>query len=380
MKVDNILQFAVPVTALIATLFALRKLYQWLRPIRVEPSFKLFSDKSKQDEICAKIVNRSAEPQYILSCIARGTYSLRYILMRHIRHPLARPSLYPTIWYGAIVYNLMEGEAIRLELHQPVEISCKLFDHPLNAMYTPYFLIKVKLSSGKTVRSKKLQAPKRWKHIGRKFIKNESEFVETIHKKINNSGHTVPSESIQRSLFSVENIPRVDPKTLRITVHSSEGHTIKGATAVAIAENDTTKSGTTNDDGIVELVIPTRRAYKLLIAHPEYPGAIIHAWDPGEDVNITLAVTENTGSVICMRTGCIPGLSGGLNPILDTSDRTYLYAGNIAIDGGKNQPATFRVDEPFELEDANGVVMQVRVLHIQGSTSLLQYVRARYDS
>lgn len=209
--------------------------------------------------------------------------------------------------------------------------------------------------------------------------RSPSEFVETIHKKLINSGHTVPSESIRRSLFSVATIPRVDPKTPRISVRSSEGHPIKGATVVAIAENYTTKSGTTNDDGIVELAIPTRRAYKLLIAHPEYPGAIIHAWDPGEDVNITLAVTENTGSVICMSTGYIPGLSGRLNPILDTSDRTYLYADNIAIDGGKNQPATFRVDEPFELEDADGVVMQVRVLHIQGRISLLQHVRARYD-
>lgn len=174
MKVDNIFQFAVLITALIATLFGIRKLYQWLRPIRVEPSFKLFFNKSGPDEICAKIINRSAEPQYILRCSARGTYSLRYILMRHIRHPLIRLSLYPNVWYGGVVYNLMEGEAIRLELHQPIELSCKLFDHPLNAMFTPYFFIEVTLSSGKTVRSQKLQAPKRWKHIGRRLIENEN--------------------------------------------------------------------------------------------------------------------------------------------------------------------------------------------------------------
>ena len=180
---------------------------------------------------------------------------------------------------------------------------------------------------------------------------------------------------VRRSLFSAVTVPRVDPKIPRISVRSSEGHPIKGATVVAIAENNTTKSGKTNDEGIVELVIATKRAYKLLIAHPEHPGAIIHAWDTSKDTNITLTVMENTGSVICMSTGYIPGLSGRLNPILDTSDRTYLYADNIAIDGGKNQPATFRVDVPFKLEDPDGVVMQVRVLHIQGCTSLLQYVR-----
>lgn len=37
------------------------------------------------------------------------------------------------------------------------------------------------------------------------------------------------------------------------------------------------------------------------------------------------------------------------------------------------KPATFQVDVPFELADSNGVVMQVRVLHIQARTSLLQY-------
>jgi hypothetical protein len=55
----------------------------------------------------------------------------------------------------------------------------------------------------------------------------------------------------------------------------------------------------------------------------------------------------------------------------------YLYADNIAINGGVQQPSTFEVDVPFELEDENGVFMQVRVLHIQGRTSLLQYAFAR---
>jgi hypothetical protein len=56
-----------------------------------------------------------------------------------------------------------------------------------------------------------------------------------------------------------------------------------------------------------------------------------------------------------------------------------LYADNIAVDGGKNQPVTFSINTPFELEDCDGVVMQVRVLHIQGRTSLLQFVHPKYD-
>ena len=40
-------------------------------------------------------------------------------------------------------------------------------------------------------------------------------------------------------------------------------------------------------------------------------------------------------------TGHIPGLRGRLNPIRNTSDRTYLYADNVAIEEGRPQPVSF---------------------------------------
>ena len=208
--------------------------------------------------------------------------------------------------------------------------------------------------------------------------KSPLSFVKIIQRKLINSGLTIPSESIRRSLFSTVAVPRVDPKRPCITVHSTEGRPVNEATIVAIADNNTTKSAKTLQDGIAELIIPTRRQYKLLIAHPDFPGAIVPSWDPDEDIKVSLAVSEDTGSVICMSTGYIPGLSGRLNPILDTSNITYIYADNIAVDGGRNQPVPFKVNEPFELEDSDGVVMQVRVLHIQGRTSLLQFVHSKY--
>ncbi len=209
--------------------------------------------------------------------------------------------------------------------------------------------------------------------------KSPEEFVEVIHKKLVNSGKTVPTESVRKSLFTTNSIPKVDPSVSNITVTSTLGKPIEGATVVAIADNDTTKSASSKNNGIAELTISTRRNYQLLVAHPDYPGAIVQAWDSAEDLKVTLASTDNTGSVMCMSTGYIPGLQGRLNPILDTGNRTYLYADNIAIDGGKNQPATFSIDIPFDLEDCDGVIMQVRVLHIQGRTSLLQFVHAKID-
>jgi hypothetical protein len=204
-------------------------------------------------------------------------------------------------------------------------------------------------------------------------------FVEVIHRKLMNSGYSVPSALMRKALFSAATVPRVDPKQPTITVKSSESNPVEGAQIVAIADNNTTKSSNTNAEGNAVLTIPTRRQYQLLVAHPNFPAAIIHKWDPGEDLAVTLDTSDSTGSVVIHSSGYIPGLQGSLNPILDTSNRTYLYADNIAINGGENQPANFVVDEPFDIEDSNGVVMQVRVLHIQGSSSLIQYVHAKFD-
>ena len=107
---------SIGISVLIGAFFALRKFFKWLRPIHVEASAKGFSDNSNPDEICAKIINRSSEHQYISECNARGTYSLGYKLKRHLRNPLLRPKLYPNIWYGGVVYNLMESEAVDFQI------------------------------------------------------------------------------------------------------------------------------------------------------------------------------------------------------------------------------------------------------------------------
>lgn len=203
--------------------------------------------------------------------------------------------------------------------------------------------------------------------------KSPEAFVETIKRKLVATGRTVPSASLRRAFFTFETVPRLEAVQANVTVIDSSDNPVASAVVVAIADNNTTKQSQTDQSGIARLNIPTRRKYQLLVAHPKYPGSIVPTWDPGDDLRIVLSEVDNTGSVVCHGTCYIPGLEGRLNPILDTSLRKYLYADNIAIDGGRQQPANFEVDAPFELEDSNGVMMQVRVLHIQGTTSLIQY-------
>jgi hypothetical protein len=201
-------------------------------------------------------------------------------------------------------------------------------------------------------------------------------FVETVKRKLVDTGRTIPSASLRRAFFTFETCPRVEPVYASVTVIDSEGKPVNAADVVAIADNNTTKRAQTGQAGIAKIEIPTRRKYQLLVAHPKYPGSIVPKWDPADDLKLIIAVVESTGSVICDSTGFIPGLEGRLNPIFDTHFSKYLYADNIAIDGGRQQPAHFEIDSPFELEDANGIVMQIRVLHIQGRTSLIQYAYA----
>lgn len=202
-------------------------------------------------------------------------------------------------------------------------------------------------------------------------------FVEIIHKKLVNSGRTIPSELLRKSFFSTGSLPKIEPLMLRVIIKSSTGELIQSASIVAIADNNTIKQGTTDANGCLTLEILTRRNYSILVAHSDFPGAIIPKWDPAEDIEITLSSTETIGSVIINGTGYIDGLDGRLNPKLDSNNRTYLYADNIAINDGEIQPFHFEINSPITLEDCNGVIIEAIFLHIQGETSLIQFYHPR---
>lgn len=209
--------------------------------------------------------------------------------------------------------------------------------------------------------------------------RSPEDFAKIIQKKLIRADRTIPSEQLRKAIFSIESLQRINPAEAFVHVLDEQGNPIEGAKVTALADNSTCKDSVSSDLGIAKFTFQTRRALRVLIAHPNRPGAIFSEWDPADSLRATLPADENTGSIICNSTGYIPGLEGRLNPILDTSNRMYLYADNIAIRGGEQQPAPFSVGEPFMLEDANGTCMQVTVLHIQGRTSLIQYVYARFS-
>lgn len=77
--------------------------------------------------------------------------------------------------------------------------------------------------------------------------------------------------------------------------------------------------------------------------------------------------------VIPERTGYLPGLQGRLNPILDSLDRMYLYAPNLAINEGRPQPVHFKLNEALRLTDVRGAEWSVGFVEMTGNSSVLEY-------
>ena len=91
-------------------------------------------------------------------------------------------------------------------------------------------------------------------------------------------------------------------------------------------------------------------------------------------LTVELEALPEGGSVIFPEaTGDLPGLKGRLNPIRDTHDRTYLYASNIAINEGRQQPVHFVPGEDLRLTDADGSGLLVRIVDIVGRSALVGY-------
>ena len=152
---------------------------------------------------------------------------------------------------------------------------------------------------------------------------------------------------------------------------------LAGADVLALFPNNTWKRASTDADG--EARLDLHSVHLPMTVYGAADGCAAHIerdWIPSERaLAIDLAALPGGGSVMFPEgTGDIPGLLGRLNPILDTSGRTYLYASNIAINGGRQQPVRFAPgEEELRLTDANGHELLVRVAAITGRSSLLEY-------
>ena len=205
--------------------------------------------------------------------------------------------------------------------------------------------------------------------------RSPEDLTSAIIKKLVSSGGSVPTELVRRDSSILAQSKELEGGQFSVVVKDDEGAPIAGCHVTLQANNGTTKSVSSNKDGEALLELNVRRLSTLLVSHPFFPAVVHELVDPNGSIEITLPRIDDLGSVTVHSTGFIDGLKGRLNPILDTSNRTYLYADNIAINGGENQPTSFKLNTPITLEDADGTVVYATVKHIAARVSLIEYRR-----
>ena len=165
------------------------------------------------------------------------------------------------------------------------------------------------------------------------------------------------------------------PATARILTHHG-GNPLPSVEILVLFPNKTWNPATTDENGNAQIDLHTTHLpMTVFAAAPGFAAHLENDWMPAKGgLAIEMQRLQEGGSVIFPEaTGNIPGLSGSLNPIRDTNDRTYLYASNIAINEGQPQPVHFILGEDLRLTDTNGRELSVRIVAIVGKSALLEY-------
>lgn len=171
----------------------------------------------------------------------------------------------------------------------------------------------------------------------------------------------------------------LSPSVSTVTVHSS-GEVSAGIDVLALFPNKTWQRATTDDAGeaFFELYT-THLPMTVYAAAPGYSAELKRDWVPNQGgLLLELTSLANGGSVIFAEsTGQIPGLQGRINPIRDEIDRLFLYANNVSIEDGTQQPVPFRLGNPLKLIDSFGAEFVTTIVEIIGESALVEYQSAK---
>ena len=152
------------------------------------------------------------------------------------------------------------------------------------------------------------------------------------------------------------------------------GRPLGGAAVLALYPNKTWMMEETDSFGRVRFGFHSEVPITVFCAAPAHRAHVERGWRPPAPLSVELEALANGGSmVIPERTGHLPGLTGRLNPKLDNLDRMYLYATNVAIDDGRQQPVHFKLGEAMRLTDVHGAEWLVRFVEVIGNSSVLEY-------
>ncbi len=165
------------------------------------------------------------------------------------------------------------------------------------------------------------------------------------------------------------------PARAVITVRSA-GQPLAGVEILALFPNRTWQRAATGEAGEAAVELhSTHLPMTVYAAAPGYAAHVEREWTPSRGaLALELpALPQGGAAVFPEAVGHLPGLRGRLNPKLDALERTYLYADNISINDGTQQPVHFAFGEDLRLTDAFGYELLVRIVDIAGRSALVEY-------
>ncbi|MCY4120152.1 MAG: putative DNA binding domain-containing protein [Acidobacteria bacterium] len=169
--------------------------------------------------------------------------------------------------------------------------------------------------------------------------------------------------------------PQPEGVTTRITVrHGGTGRPRPDVNVLLLYPNRTYREARTDATGRADFVLYAKLPMTVLCAAKELAAHVTRDHRPGEPLEVRMEPVADGGSlIIADGTGRLPGVHGRLNPIIDTLDRTYLYADNIAVNDGRPQPVRFALHEPVRLTDQFGASATVWFREMAGASCVFDY-------
>ena len=211
------------------------------------------------------------------------------------------------------------------------------------------------------------------------FMERRGDGVPTILRETRDLSGQNPEYQLIDNSDLILTIPAADtnftPATVGIVVHHRR-KPLPEVEVLVLFPNQTWKRVITDENGDAQIDLHTTHVPMTVFASaPGFKAHLERDWVPAnKGLALEMQSLQDGGSVIFPEgTGNIPGLSGRLNPKRDTRDRTYLYASNIAINEGQQQPVHFILGEDMRLTDADGRELLVRIVAIVGKSALLEY-------
>ena len=163
--------------------------------------------------------------------------------------------------------------------------------------------------------------------------------------------------------------------SVRVSVRNDHtGKPLRDAHVLMLYPNKTYRERRTGAFGHADFLLHTRLPMTVMCAAPGFAAAVVRDHLPNGALDVRLAPRPGGGStIIADGTGHLPGIEGRLNPILDRLDRTYLYAANIAVNNGAQQPVHFALNEPLRVTDSLGATATLWFREIMGGSCVFDY-------